>query len=294
MPWIRKIHLILSDPTQIPDWLDSGKIDIIYHDEFIPSGVLPVFNSSAIECFLKNIPKERIAEHFLYGNDDMFVIHPAAPSDFFEEDGTPVIPYDIISEVTSYFAQRVKRSSDLIKFKKKYIGCGQFIMPSHAQALPLTGEALRALKFYATQIDASVTRFRDSGRNVNQYIYSDWLILNKKARRGNRSTGHYIDLFDSIDKITRDINSLPSECKMICVNDVVAATDAKWVDVKELLDTLWPNKSMYERRKFVIDYLKMRTSLPEEKKNQSSSWPPSSPFIELFAQSMKNSWILAR
>jgi hypothetical protein len=85
-PWIRHIYLVTDD--QIPPWLDAGApgLTVVSHRElFDGTGVLPTFNSHAIESRLHRIPG--LAEHFIYLNDDMFFGRPVLPTAFFHANG---------------------------------------------------------------------------------------------------------------------------------------------------------------------------------------------------------------
>ena len=53
----------------------------------MPPEVLPTFNSTTIEMFIANIPD--LAEHFIYGNDDIYPLRPTLPDDWFTEDELP-------------------------------------------------------------------------------------------------------------------------------------------------------------------------------------------------------------
>ena len=81
-PWVRNVYLVTDG--QRPAWLneDHPRLQVVGHDEiFGDRGLLPTFNSHAIESQLHNI--EGLAEHFLYFNDDMFLGRPVLPQDFF-------------------------------------------------------------------------------------------------------------------------------------------------------------------------------------------------------------------
>jgi len=85
-PWVRRIFLVTDD--QVPPWLDvtHPKITVVSHKNlFGGGGVLPTFNSHAIESRLHKIPG--LAEHFVYFNDDMFLGRPVAPTAFFHANG---------------------------------------------------------------------------------------------------------------------------------------------------------------------------------------------------------------
>lgn len=87
MPWVRTVHLVTN--SQAPDWLNLGslKLNFVKHSDYIPREYLPTFNSHVIELNLHRI--NELAEHFIYFNDDTFVIRPMDPSDFFSTKGLP-------------------------------------------------------------------------------------------------------------------------------------------------------------------------------------------------------------
>jgi hypothetical protein len=84
-PWIRRIHIFTN--CRPPAWLDTAhdKIVFVSHADVMPPGILPTFNSHVIESYLHDIPG--LSEHFLYLNDDFFVMKPARPADFFHQAG---------------------------------------------------------------------------------------------------------------------------------------------------------------------------------------------------------------
>ena len=67
MPFVRNVYLVVSGDTQVPSWVDREQLRIVRHSDIIPSELLPVFNSQAIEMFLHRI--EGLDEEFLYFND---------------------------------------------------------------------------------------------------------------------------------------------------------------------------------------------------------------------------------
>ncbi|MDP3562041.1 MAG: stealth family protein [Legionellaceae bacterium] len=64
----------------------ANKIKIIDHRDIFRGyeAYLPVFNSLTIELMLWRI--EGLSEHFIYFNDDCFLLRPTKPRDFFRED----------------------------------------------------------------------------------------------------------------------------------------------------------------------------------------------------------------
>lgn len=86
-PWIRRIHLVTD--RQRPEWLvEDERLRVVDHREIFPDpGVLPVFNSQAIEACLHRIPD--LAEHFLVLNDDGFFLREQRPEQYFSPAGRP-------------------------------------------------------------------------------------------------------------------------------------------------------------------------------------------------------------
>lgn len=80
-PWIRTVHFVTWG--HVPPFLnpDAPRLNIVRHDSFIPREYLPTFSSHTIELNLHRIPG--LAEHFIYFNDDMFLLRPAEQTDFF-------------------------------------------------------------------------------------------------------------------------------------------------------------------------------------------------------------------
>ena len=88
-PWVRKIHFVTSG--QKPAWLDADnpKINLVDHKDFIPAEFLPTYNSVVIERYMYRIPG--LAEHFVYFNDDFYLINHVSPERFFRNQ----LPCDI-------------------------------------------------------------------------------------------------------------------------------------------------------------------------------------------------------
>lgn len=94
-PFIRNIFIITDEQT--PEFLkkqnkteDYSKVSIVDHKVIFKDyeEYLPVFNCRPIETCMYRIPN--LAEHFIYLNDDFFLINPTKPSDFFNN-GLPIL-----------------------------------------------------------------------------------------------------------------------------------------------------------------------------------------------------------
>jgi Stealth protein CR2, conserved region 2/Stealth protein CR1, conserved region 1 len=89
-PWVRTIWLVTDD--QVPAAIDRQRaeqdnIRIVDHREIFRGyeQLLPTFNSLAIETLLWRI--KGLADRFLYFNDDMMLVGPVEPTDFFSKEG---------------------------------------------------------------------------------------------------------------------------------------------------------------------------------------------------------------
>lgn len=85
MPWLRHIYIVVARPQHCNWWANYTKVRVVYHDELTDFG-LPMFSGRAIETILHKIPN--LSEHFIYFNDDFYVLKPAPKSLFFEASGS--------------------------------------------------------------------------------------------------------------------------------------------------------------------------------------------------------------
>jgi hypothetical protein len=72
MPFVRKVHLVVSHESQVPEWVNREEVHIVLHKDIIPAEFLPTFNSWQASCseitfaekatlslYLRNIATER-------------------------------------------------------------------------------------------------------------------------------------------------------------------------------------------------------------------------------------------
>lgn len=86
-PWVNKIYFVTWG--HIPEWMNVNhpKVVIVRHEDFLDESNLPVFNINAIETNFHRI--KGLSEHFVYFNDDTFLLQPLSPDVFFKN-GLPV------------------------------------------------------------------------------------------------------------------------------------------------------------------------------------------------------------
>ena len=81
-PWVNKVFFITCG--HLPKWLNVNhpKLEVINHSDYIPAQWLPTFSSRPIDMNFHRI--KGLSEHFVYFNDDMFLLRPVQKKDFFE------------------------------------------------------------------------------------------------------------------------------------------------------------------------------------------------------------------
>lgn len=125
-PWVRKIHFISAG--QKPEWLDTSnsKINLVDHKDFIPHEFLPTYNSVVIERYIHKIPG--LAEHFIYFNDDFYIIRPIRPDRFFRNG----LPCDIAAfHYNPSWSQWYKRIKNNIQIINQHFDKKEVMMRDH-------------------------------------------------------------------------------------------------------------------------------------------------------------------
>ena len=90
MPWIRTIFLLTDDQRPgflTTDFAERHGVRVVDHTQVFRGheDVLPTFNSQSIETAMHRI--EGLADRFVYFNDDVFVLEPTGPEEFFADGG---------------------------------------------------------------------------------------------------------------------------------------------------------------------------------------------------------------
>ena len=253
-PWIRKIFIVTDN--QVPAWLDTTnpRIRIVDHKEIMPAQSLPCFNSCLIEHFLHRIPE--LSEHFLYGNDDMFINKPVTPSDFFTPNGLPIIRFNrrpfrkltllfkekILKKKLSNYVQTIRNSAELVekKYGIYYGGKTHHNIDSYLKSdYQHTGEVFKK------EIEATLSNHVRNSNDVQRNIYSYVPLAEKHAKL------HYVSQRTSFrlhiqneshyEKLER-YNPL-----LFCMNDSEYAKEEDRKRAHTFLEKRFPEKSKFEK-----------------------------------------------
>ena len=243
MPFIRKVHLVVSGPSQVPGWVSTANVNVVYHKDIIPEEFLPVFCSTSIEMFLGFIPG--LAECFIYANDDMFVGKKCEPTDFFSNE-KPVLNFRAgRSNTKSQYELQLLNSVKLAK-----VACGSddehIYMPPHT-INPMTVSSFKSVwEAVGERIKKEVTMFRRNS-SYNQYLFSYYDFLTGNYVRNQRNTTTYIDFRNrSISVVCNEIKHIGT--KTFCINDAFVKNFKMAKEkINETFEKLYPMSSKYER-----------------------------------------------
>lgn len=217
MPFIRKVHLIVSNIEQVPSYVDTTKINIVLHKDIIPPKFLPTFNSTTIEMFIHNIPD--LTEHFIYSNDDMFPVGMLSKEDFFTKDGKIKMSFTELElgNSTSSF-RKVCFNNQLYVCNSFGFKCegDKFIKPKHTMTPMLKSHVELVRNKDKKTIEDNISAFRTTKQH-NQYIFPIYEILTNNCVESPIDFS-YIDFSEGKDKIIEEI--LNKNRQIVCINDV--------------------------------------------------------------------------
>ncbi len=278
-PWVNRVFFITCG--QVPDFLnlEHPKLRFVQHKEYIPSQWLPTFSSHAIELNLHRI--EDLSEQFVYFNDDMYLIAPTSPRDFFREGlpcdqgvlglltpnkgDTPVCYYWILNDIF-YLNKHFNKNECLQLHHEKwfsniygtlqertdrltYWNCFTGFYTPHIQQSFLKSTFSEVWAAEPSLLaEVSSHRFR-MDMDVNQYLMRYWQLAKGAFAPYPKSGQHYSLHNCNFEKITSDIRA--NGYKTLCLNDSEIVTAAEYAqrrrDCLAWFEALLPEKSSFER-----------------------------------------------
>ena len=276
-PWVRKIHFVTWG--HLPNWLNQSapKLHIVRHEDYIPKECLPLFNSNAIEIGMHKIPG--LADKFVYFNDDIFLLNPVRPTDFFIGDKAvdmlalqpvvanpknPIMSHIYINNslvLCKYFDKRSnmkKQPSAYFKLGYPFIHWGYNLLEKafplftgfytiHA-ASPFLKRTLEEVwnKEGALLRETQSHRFRESS-DISQYVFREWQKLSGDFVPKNiQKSIKYFEIKEDNSKLLNTIKK--SKCNMLCINDASVTGNIEKIknDLISAFMSVLPDKSTYE------------------------------------------------
>lgn len=278
-PWVNKIHFITWG--HLPDFLNTNnpKLNVVKHLDFIPKEYLPTFSSHTIEMNIHRIPG--LEEHFVYFNDDTFLLRPMKENSFFCN-GLPCTyggeyPIELVGKIDIWQHAAVNdlgainahfdKREQVGKYGKKYRNsmyrwqdnlrtfAVEKLFPNEFTGFRNLHAPAAYLKQTFKEIwDAepvllhttSASRFRRAD-GVNQWFALWWQIAS-----GNFSPAIIDNVVNSVDESSVDVlcHIIQNQSHdMICINDPEKDVDFDMISekIKEAFRTILPDKSSFER-----------------------------------------------
>jgi hypothetical protein len=274
-PWVRYVWLVTDG--QCPLWLETEhpKLRLIDHADFIPAQWLPAFSANPIELNLHRI--RGLAEQFVFFNDDMFLLRPVRPEDFFRnglpaDDGI-LSPIIVESQADVGFIEANDMGVINAHFRKNQVmkqAPGRWLSVRYGRALfrslclmpwrhfpgffndhlpqPFLRGSYEAVWQAEPELLAEVCahRFRDYKRDVNQWLIRYWQLASNGFTPISPRRGRDLRVTDSASLafIRRQ------RAKMICINDSDDIQDFETLRGRFIaaFDAVLPEPSGYERR----------------------------------------------
>ena len=278
-PWVRKIHFVTWGHVPAFLNLDAPKLHVVRHDEFIPAEYLPTFSSHTIEMNIHRIPG--LAEHFIYFNDDMFLLRPHTPEDFFR-DGLPCtcgreVPWvfhgnvgiwahaaaNNLGVINAHFPKRAavahhgrkfysrayRWKDNLRTFLLNILFPDQFagFKNLHAPAAYLKKTFEEVWAAEPGLLDGTCRNKFRAASDVNQWVCLWWQVAS-----GNFSPYEVDNLVDSVrdDNLEEICRTIEDQVHaMICINDPDGDVDfeALAASLRRSFEKILPERSSYEK-----------------------------------------------
>lgn len=268
-PWVRKVHFVTFG--HIPQWLNVNcpKLHIVKHSDYIPQKYLPTFNSHTIENVMHLIPG--LSEHFIYFNDDFFVVNKISPSDYFTKSGVIKDTAQLYPLPMSKWGNVILNNEIMVREKCDFKKCvtsniGKWfnikyglnnlttfilfncinsacIRWSHF-AQPYTKTLLsECYELFKPDIESTMScKFR-AFSNVSHFSYRNWYILRGEFEPKNIFREN---LNMSIKRIIPK-NILSKRYKVICIFDAdIPNADDAYNELKDVFNQKFPDKSIFE------------------------------------------------
>lgn len=244
-PWCRYVFLVLSGPSQIPDWLNvnNSKLKIIYHKDYIPPEFLPTFNSNVIEMFYSYI--KDLSDNYIIMNDDFFFIKKI-PENYFFENGEPKVErviqgrglWKCMPGGDKCFVDTINNNSRLIS---KIFNVPNFTYLHFHMPFPMS-KSLQEY-FWYTHYDELYKSLENStfrqSKNYTQWLFEDLQkILPKYKNAKLYDNSHVYKMGDT--------NFNLKQYNMICFNDDKKFNVKSAKNFYIALDSIFPKKSSFE------------------------------------------------
>jgi Stealth protein CR2, conserved region 2/Stealth protein CR1, conserved region 1 len=256
-PWVRTIWLVTDN--QVPAAIHRRRarqhnVRIVDHREIFRSyeQFLPTFNSLAIETMLWRI--EGLADRFLYFNDDMMLVGPAEPTDFFSSDGKVNLRgrwsnwQERLDKQNSFHGSNKLRGAEMLDYTPEHF------FSSYHVIYPFLRPAMEELfeEFKAAFLANAQYRFRNHQQFWPISAHDHLLLKSDRARVAEpRNSAHFSKRYcqaatrEALETQLKQLTEGPM--RMACINDLEAVVD-KVPDAMRYLSQATGPAAPFEKR----------------------------------------------
>ena len=247
MPFIDRIHLVVMMDSQVPEWVNRDKVNIVYHEDIIPKRFLPLFNSSALEMFIHKIPG--LSEEFIYFNDDFFATQPLEYSDFFDGNGNIYNEMRDEGLKDGYYLKATILSTQLAAvLTGKEIEENYWIIPQHTIAPMIQSSQEYVFNHLENILLSFITKFR-TAQNTHQYLFTNYLYFSGKIIEKGLPFKMLFTVSSTIEEVKESF--FDENIKTLCINDWGNFEGLTYSESEQILGDImrekYPNKSRYEK-----------------------------------------------
>ena len=251
--WIRNIYIVVSDEDQVPSWLnaDNTRINPVFHrDIFQFPSHLPTFNSQAIEANICNI--NGLSEYFIYSNDDLFFGTDTQSNDFFVN-GKPIIDFETKwSKITSNNIYQPNNDlmnswTNIYNLLDEMYNMPEYINYTLHQMVMCYKPTLQRIssEYRDSYMATSRSRFRNHD-NIAPVGLSKYMDYYEGNAIHKEISNYYFNFTTNLMNNKLNIIAIQlNKPKLFCINTTME-NEESGKQMKELLEELFPNKSMFE------------------------------------------------
>jgi len=262
-PWARTIWLVTDN--QFPAAIDRAKaerdnIRVVDHREIFRGyeQLLPTFNSYAIETMLWRI--DGLADRFLYFNDDMMLVGPVEPTDFFSNDGKVKLRgrwsnwKEQLEKGNTFFGTTKLLGAEMLGYSSDH-----FFSSGH-MIYPLLRPTMEQLfdEFRPAFLANAKYRFRDRKQFWPISVHDHLLLKSNRARMAlPQNSAHfsvgYCSTASPEDLEVRLKQLTDGTMRMTCINNLQAVIDKVPDAMRYLSDATGPTAPFEKPPRRVLD-----------------------------------------
>lgn len=276
-PWVH--HVFFVTWGHLPEWLntENPRLTVVKHTDYIPEKYLPTFSSHTIELNLHRIPK--LSEHFVYFNDDTYLLDNCQKSFFFVHGlpkdtaiVNPIAPKNnkciasLQLTTAAVINENFKKNTVIKKNPQKWFNLkyGK-LLPLNFMFLPwgrfpgllekhLPSSFLKSTftgvwnKEYDLLDQTCSHRFRDFKTDLNQWIMKEWQIASGNFEPRGINSGKLLAVHDMKDAEEAAAFIRARKEKMVCINDHIEGDYQKEAKtVADAFEEILPDKCGFEK-----------------------------------------------